>query len=207
MQLRFNVWPGDSSFGGDFDPAILPVYEYIDWVEYSAYNNGAFEVQWREDFTDGKLPSGWNTGSWDSPKGLSTHSEDNVGFMDGYIVLALTADEATGFATANPRATDTLPPPEPSASVTETSAPPATSSATSTDTGVVATSAPSATTTPGLTMDPETTDAAGCSCTLGASRTRRSPVPALAIGAALALTVSRLRRASKRNSRALDGSN
>lgn len=113
MQLRFNVWPGDETFGGAFDPVILPVYEYIDWVEYSSYSNGAFQVEWREDFSANALPSGWSTASWDSPKGLSTHDDGNVGFVDGYVVLALTSDEATGTTGGTPSATDPNPQPVP----------------------------------------------------------------------------------------------
>ncbi|HEY6722391.1 MAG TPA: family 16 glycosylhydrolase [Polyangiaceae bacterium] len=102
MQIRFNVWPGDASFGGVFDPSVVPVYQYIDWVQYSAYVDGAFEVEWREDFDAATLPSGWLTGSWGSPKNLSTHSPQNVGIVDGYAVLALTADDALGVEGASP---------------------------------------------------------------------------------------------------------
>jgi hypothetical protein len=132
MQIRFNVWPGDSSFGGDFDPAILPVHQYINWVQYSSYVDGAFQLEWREDFTAG-LPSGWNRGSWGSPKGLSTHTGANITFVNGYAVLSLTADDATGGAGAlplDPEDSVALPPvastPEvmPSASVTVGTAPP-----------------------------------------------------------------------------------
>ncbi len=31
MQLHFNIWPGDASFGGNFSTSILPVHQYIDW--------------------------------------------------------------------------------------------------------------------------------------------------------------------------------
>lgn len=98
MQFRFNIWPGDASFGGHFDPAILPVHQYINWVQYSSYAEGTFEVEWREDFTGASRPSGWSTGSWPSPKNLSTHAHTNVNFVDGYAVLSLTADDATGFS-------------------------------------------------------------------------------------------------------------
>jgi endo-1,3-1,4-beta-glycanase ExoK len=108
MQIRFNVWPGDASFGGNFDPAILPVYEYVNWVQYSAYNNGAFEFKWRQDFNGTTVPSGWLTGNWSSPKNLSTHSPRNVGFANGNVVLALTADTALG--TAGASAVDTTDP-------------------------------------------------------------------------------------------------
>ncbi len=96
MQLRFNIWPGNASFGGVFDPSILPVYQYIDWVQYSSYTNGAFELAWREDFTAGSLPTGWALGNWGSPKGLSTHSTNNVSFADGVAILALTGDAGSG---------------------------------------------------------------------------------------------------------------
>ena len=98
MQIRFNVWPGDASFGGNFDPAILPVHEYVDWVQYSSYANGAFTLAWREEFDS--QPAGWLVGSWPSPKNLSTHDERNVNFIGGYAVLSLTADDATGPAGA-----------------------------------------------------------------------------------------------------------
>ncbi len=96
MQIRFNIWPGDASFGGVFDPIILPVYEQIDWVQYSSYASGTFQLAWREDFTANTAPTGWTQGNWDSPKGLSTHSPDNVTFADGYATLALTADAEAG---------------------------------------------------------------------------------------------------------------
>lgn len=196
MQLRFNVWPGDASFGGAFDPSILPVYEYIDWVEYASYSNGTFQTQWREDFTDGKLPSGWLTGSWESPKGNSTHSDDNVGIIDGYIVLALTADDATGFAAANPRATDTAPPAATSAPETSAPAPSTTEPATSD------TTAPPVTTTDPGTTAPDAADSTteqGCACTVGKSNTRGASTALLAIAAALAAITSRITHRAKRN--------
>jgi hypothetical protein len=102
MQIRFNVWPGDASFGGNFDPAILPVHEYIHWVQYSTYANGAFQQAWREDFSAGTLPADWATGNWSSPKNLSTHSASNVNILNGYAVLSLTADTALGATGAVP---------------------------------------------------------------------------------------------------------
>lgn len=104
MQLRFNLWPGDASFGGNFDPVILPVHEYIDWVQYSKWQDGAFELVWREDFDGGALPSGWLTGSWPSPKNKSTHAPENVNFVDGFAVLSLTADDAKGPPGTSPTA-------------------------------------------------------------------------------------------------------
>ncbi len=102
MQIHFNLWPGDSTFGGNFSPSILPVFEYINWVQFSSYANGQFQLEWREDFSGDTLPEGWVTGDWGSPKNLSTHSPANVAFIDGYAVLSMTADDATGSSGAAP---------------------------------------------------------------------------------------------------------
>ncbi len=101
MRIHFNIWPGDASFGGNYDPSILPVYQYISWVAYSSYEGGSFNPSWREDF-DAGLPSGWATGDWGSPKNKSTHNPSNVGFVDGIAVLALTTDGATGMPATVP---------------------------------------------------------------------------------------------------------
>jgi endo-1,3-1,4-beta-glycanase ExoK len=102
MQIRFNIWPGDESFGGTFDPAILPAHEYVNWFQYSSYTNGAFQFEWREDFNGPSLPTGWATANWESPKGLSTHARANANIVNGYLVLSLTNDDATGSAGAMP---------------------------------------------------------------------------------------------------------
>jgi hypothetical protein len=124
MQLRFNIWPGDASFGGNFDPAILPVHQYVNWAQYSSYADGAFQLEWREDFTATSRPSGWAVGSWPSPKNLSTHSTANVNFVDGYAVLSLTAEGATGFSGTVPVDTED---PGPVPTSTEPSSPAPTS--------------------------------------------------------------------------------
>ncbi|MEY4548460.1 MAG: hypothetical protein RL685_4655 [Pseudomonadota bacterium] len=102
MQMHFNVWPGDATFGGNFDAAILPVQQYIAWVQYSSFAAGEFSLQWREEFDGSALPSGWAVGTWPSPKNLSTHQPANVVLSSGVGVLALTADGAAGFTGAPP---------------------------------------------------------------------------------------------------------
>lgn len=96
MQIHFNIWPGDSTFGGNLDPSILPVHELVDWVQFSSYADGMFTLAWREDFDAATAPTGWLTGDWDSPKGLSKHDPLNVNFVSSCAVLSLTADGATG---------------------------------------------------------------------------------------------------------------
>jgi hypothetical protein len=106
MAMHFNVWVGNKSFGGDLDPSILPVNEYIDWVEYSSYANGTFQQQWREDFDATTIPAGWAVGNWASPYNLSTHNPANVSFVNGVAVLSMTADNATGYSGTPPADTD-----------------------------------------------------------------------------------------------------
>lgn len=96
MQIRFNIWPGNSNFGGNIKNTTLPVREYVSWVQYSSYVDEDFQVQWREEFQDSGVPAGWAVGSWGSPYNLSTHSPENVGFVDGIAVLSLTTDDTTG---------------------------------------------------------------------------------------------------------------
>ena len=50
MQIHLNLWPGDASFGGTFNPARLPVHQYVDWVLFSDYQNGELTLAWREEF-------------------------------------------------------------------------------------------------------------------------------------------------------------
>lgn len=105
MQFRFNLWPGDASFGGNFDPSTLPVYEEIDWVQYSSFANDTFTLEWRDNFETAKLDPRWLVGTWDSPKGLSQHVARNIGIVDGHAVIALTSDEGVG-AGVPPQPTD-----------------------------------------------------------------------------------------------------
>jgi len=102
MSMHFNVWVGNSSFGGVLDPSTLPVQQFISWAQYSSYANGAFDLQWREEFDGSTTPSGWGLGSWASPYNLSTHNTANVTFADGIAVLSMTADDATGYTGTPP---------------------------------------------------------------------------------------------------------
>ena len=104
-----------TTFAGNFDPAILPVQQFISWVQYSSFADGAFTLEWREEFDGPTLPSGWALGNWLSPKNLSTHQPANVTLTTGLAVLSLTADDATGFAgTAPSDVTEGAPGEEPS---------------------------------------------------------------------------------------------
>jgi endo-1,3-1,4-beta-glycanase ExoK len=163
MQFRFNVWPGNASFGGTFSEAILPVYQFVAWAQYSAYTPGAgdngseFTLAWREEFDT--VPSGWLMGSWASPLDGSTHSAQNVVLVDGIAVIALTADDTTGFAGS--------PPPDNGGGAVGT---PSTGGA-----------APSSAGGAGLSSAEGNGDGEGCSCRLASNQSRRrGPIALLA---------------------------
>jgi hypothetical protein len=95
-----NIWPPDyPSWVGSFNPAVLPVYAYYDWVKYYAYTpnvNNNFTLQWTDNFNS------WNQGRWQ--KGIHTwngNSSDfiaeNAVFKDGYLILCLTDNTNLGF--------------------------------------------------------------------------------------------------------------
>ena len=100
--MHFNIWVGNASFGGVLDPSTLPVQEFISWAQYSAYVDGAFQLQWREEFDGSTLASTWGVGNWASPKNLSTHNPANVNVVDGIAVLSMTADDSTGYTGTPP---------------------------------------------------------------------------------------------------------
>jgi hypothetical protein len=102
MSIHFNVWAGNSTFGGALDSSTLPVHEFIDWVQYSSYGNGNFQLQWRDDLDGSTTPGNWAAGDWASPYNLSTHNPANVTFADGVATLSMTADNATGYTGTPP---------------------------------------------------------------------------------------------------------
>merc|ERR1719401_1059571 len=103
MEFHFNLWPGDETFGGDFQMESLPLYQYIDWVRYSSYSGpGNFTLEWQEDFNSESMPDGWFTGDWNSPFGYSAHRPENVVFTGRYAVLALTPNGTVPKASSVP---------------------------------------------------------------------------------------------------------
>ncbi len=108
-----NIWlPDNPNWVGNFDPAILPVYAYYDWVKYYEYTPGAnnnFTLQWTDDFNV------WNQGRWS--KGNHTWNGNNCDlipqnavFQDGYLILCLTDAVNIGYSGDPVEDTDNTPP-------------------------------------------------------------------------------------------------
>lgn len=104
MGNRFNLWAASSeAWVGSFDPSILPIYQYVNWISYESYTPGAgpggsdFTPEWRDDFDtfDG---SRWAKANWTFTENLTDFDPANVVVKDGMLILCLTAEGATGFS-------------------------------------------------------------------------------------------------------------
>ncbi|MCK6263430.1 family 16 glycosylhydrolase [Vibrio sp. ZSDE26] len=95
QSYRMNVWISEAiGWVGSFSSDSLPLYQVVDWIEYYRYNDGEFELAWRDDF-DRFDTARWGKGDWGFDSNLVTFHQNNAGVRDGKLILALT-DEATG---------------------------------------------------------------------------------------------------------------
>lgn len=100
QKIMMNIWqPIYVDWAGAFDPNILPVYGYYDWVKFYEYTPGEgdnFTLMWVDNFNSWDLLR-WDkaTHTWSGNNALFT--PDNVVFQDGYMILCLTMPGATGY--------------------------------------------------------------------------------------------------------------
>jgi len=105
QKIMMNIWPSSaSSWAGNFNSDILPVYAYYDWVKYSAFTPGQGDTGTNEDFTlewvdnfESFDSSRWQkaTHTWDG--NLSDFITQNCVFVNGFMILCLTDGTNTGF--------------------------------------------------------------------------------------------------------------
>lgn len=105
QKIMMNIWqPSNTTWAGAFNPDILPVYAFYDWVSYAAYDSGNgsvgtsnnFSPVWVDDFDY------WDTARWQ--KATHTWDGNNVDFTPanavingGYLVLCMTTPQNTGY--------------------------------------------------------------------------------------------------------------
>jgi endo-1,3-1,4-beta-glycanase ExoK len=104
MSYRFNLWISDAtSWAGQFNPSILPVYQFINWVKFSKYtpgtgtNGSEFTLEWQDDF-DTFNSSRWAKGDWTFDGNLVDFSPNNIVVTNGCCIICLTKTGATGFS-------------------------------------------------------------------------------------------------------------
>lgn len=100
--LRFNLWSStQTSWVGAWDESILPIHQYINWVQYSAYTPGQgpngtnFTFSWKDDFEQFDYTR-WGLANWTFNQNRVTFSPENVTVKDGVMILSMTKDPQTG---------------------------------------------------------------------------------------------------------------
>jgi endo-1,3-1,4-beta-glycanase ExoK len=104
QSLRFNLWSHESvPWVGAWDDAVLPVYQFINYIEYKPYNatTKTFEGGWRDDFNNFDSAR-WGKANWTFDMNRVDFAPENVVVKDGILVLALTKENATGFSGTPP---------------------------------------------------------------------------------------------------------
>ncbi len=102
--LRFNIWAANvSSWVGYFNDSILPVYQFVNYIEYKPYNaaSNSFVTGWRDDFNTFDT-NRWSKADWTFGENYADFVSANALVKDGTLVLALTREGATGFTGAVP---------------------------------------------------------------------------------------------------------
>lgn len=101
-QLRLNFWPPNiPAWVGAWDDSILPVYMYVNWVEYHRWTGSGFELSWRDDF-DTLDPGRWGRADWTFAENRADFSPENVVVRDGVLVLAMTHEGQEGYSGTPP---------------------------------------------------------------------------------------------------------
>ena len=109
MSYRFNLWISDApGWAGNFNPSILPVYQYINWIKYSKYTPGSgingtdFTPEWEDNFNSFDS-NRWGKGDWTFDGNLVDFTADNIVIKDGYCIICLTDNNKTGFSGEVPK--------------------------------------------------------------------------------------------------------
>jgi endo-1,3-1,4-beta-glycanase ExoK len=104
QSLRFNLWASESvEWAGAWDDSVLPVYQFINYFEYKAYNPATkiFEGGWRDEF-DTLDATRWGKASWTFEHNRVDFAPENAVIKNGILVLALTTENATGYTGTPP---------------------------------------------------------------------------------------------------------
>lgn len=100
QSMRFNIWASTSeSWVGAFNPSILPVYQFVNYMEYYTYNTNtrSFTFAWRDDFNNFDT-SRWSKADWTFDGNYVDFDPANVVIQNGTLILALTTENAKGFS-------------------------------------------------------------------------------------------------------------
>jgi endo-1,3-1,4-beta-glycanase ExoK len=113
QDIRFNIWAANiTGWVGAFDASILPVYQFVNYIEYKPYNSATNSFtatgSWRDDFNTFDT-NRWGKANWTFAENYADFDTSNALVKDGTLVLALTREGATGFTGAVPVDNGTTP--------------------------------------------------------------------------------------------------
>lgn len=100
QSMRFNIWASTSEpWVGAFNPSILPVYQFVNYMEYYTYNTStkSFTFSWRDDFNNFDT-NRWSKADWTFDGNYVDFDPANVVIQNGTLILALTTENAKGFS-------------------------------------------------------------------------------------------------------------
>ena len=107
--FRMNIWAAKwVEWVGEFDTEALPAYQFVNWIEYSAYtpgegdNGGDFTKKWRDNFNSFDYAK-WGKANWTFDGNLVHFTPDNVVVKDGYLILIISKAGDTGYEGVVPR--------------------------------------------------------------------------------------------------------
>lgn len=99
QSIRFNLWAANiASWVGPWNDNILPVYQFINYIEYKPYiaATNSFGTGWRDDFNSFDT-NRWGKANWTFNENLADFDPANVVVRNGILVLALTREGQTGY--------------------------------------------------------------------------------------------------------------
>ena len=104
QSARMNIWASESvEWTGEWDDSVLPVYQFVNYIEYKAYNSTTktFEGGWRDDFNSFD-ETRWSKANWSFDTNRVDFVPENLVVKDGILVLALTKENQTGYTGTPP---------------------------------------------------------------------------------------------------------
>jgi hypothetical protein len=100
--FRFNLWASDASgWAGAFDASALPASQYVNWIRYYRYEDGAFVLDWSDDFNTFDSAR-WAKANWTFAGNLVDFEPNNAVVRDGTLVLCMTVEGQVGCSGAVP---------------------------------------------------------------------------------------------------------
>ncbi|MDO6760005.1 family 16 glycosylhydrolase [Tamlana sp. 2_MG-2023] len=92
QEYRLNAWISSTpAWVGEIDEDAMPAYQYVDWIEYSSYNEATqdFTKQWRDNFYWFNALR-WKKGNWTFDGNEVDFVEENAYIENGHLILAIT---------------------------------------------------------------------------------------------------------------------